>query len=678
MRRLVLIEILFLLAFSPCFSQVYPVELGSRADTILTRYGLGYRAAFYKFNDNTVLTSAASILEWPDTTDRIATQPYVQYWYGLVSSAHNGLVATVAHADSALQDSINLRARDNAMKDSVEALRTADNSFGVWNRQGVVIYTQPDATLGYNLAGEITLVEPEDNPRVLTADTSRHSYRKAWFTDGRTQSIRYTESIDGVNWTWHPRAILANHQRPFVIDFGGTRYLFAARYSPNQIDSYVLTNDTLATPLDSNIVVADSSAWDFEGQHDNISGVVSNDTLYLFIDGTGVSSQGYQVGLWATKNCKTVWEVVTDSPVVARYTTPDVGFGSPSHPKLIDGRWYIWGHCVSPPWNDILRYSAPAKTGPWTFDCREVVVGTEDEGLGSKWGQLADPDIMEINGKTYLYTSASHGDTNFAFSVIKLFTADMSLSEVVKREGGANVNSIATSKEIFGLKYNYYENSLDFNHRSIKNFSDLYPETLLGNAEFTIHGALLVDKELYIGDAYPLYMGNNSRIGHGIFESPALQFSTGAINILASTSGVQLGSITNSGIQIDSASFNLILPSASASTKSIQIGPLDGGIRSGIYGRDLGAGNGTAIQIENVKANGGQTVAEFNSINGRVAYVSGGGTLATTEGVNTPILTATTKITLRSVSIDSLTVSGDSVLVWIGGTGRALLPRKAP
>jgi hypothetical protein len=160
----------------------------------------------------------------------------------------------------------------------------------------------------------------------------------------------------------------------------------------------------------------------------------------------------------------------------------------------------------------------------------------KDEGVNSGWGQTADPDVIEVNGKTYLYYSASSTPDTLAgqftgFSCIKLAIADMPISELVKTNGGVNAGSLG-NKSNLGFVFDQRDNSLNFERRDIKNLRAIYPKDVSGVANLAIHGALLLDDNMYAPGGY--YIGNNSMIAMLNGGSTALQFGSWSIYFKAS------------------------------------------------------------------------------------------------------------------------------------------------
>lgn len=315
---------------------------------------------------------------------------------------------------------------------------------GVWNREGTVLAASVPAD--QENVYEPTLVQPEGNCLILTSSTTCW---KMWFTGGwDSPNIYYAESADGINWSRYPTAVVTGHDRPFVIENGGTYYLYTANTANSQIDEYTSSNGETFSLANAAVISGVLHTW-MSGVA-NTSGVVSGGTLYLFVEGNwGV----WSIGLFTSTDFHT-FTANSHNPLIS---VSKAARGGPTLPYFENGEWYMWVH-GAPTANlptDIYRYSATSLTGPWkaTPICSTFPRATADEGVSSATGQVADPFILEVSGNTYLYYSASSdGSSENGMTRIKMAVANMPISLLVgTNEGPLNSPSVANGVGMVGV-----------------------------------------------------------------------------------------------------------------------------------------------------------------------------------------------------------------------------------
>ena len=307
---------------------------------------------------------------------------------------------------------------------------------GIWSRQGTVLSASIAADDGN--VQEPTVIY-EGSPLILTSQTNVF---KMYFTDGwNTRNTYYAESADGINWTRYPTAIVANHSRNFVIKSGSTYYLYAANSTDTQIDEYTSSNGRDFSLAHSSVVsLGSGGSWNSTNVA-NSGGTIVAGTLYLFVEGSNGSV--WTDGLFTSTDFST-FTANGGNPLISASGS----VGGPSMPFQIGNTWYMWLH-VAPSGllpTDIYRYSAPALTGPWTQNLESLPRQTLDEGVSTSLGQLADPFILQVNNKTYLWYSAStDGSSETAGQHIKLAIADMPISALVLTQEGANAGTLGNN-----------------------------------------------------------------------------------------------------------------------------------------------------------------------------------------------------------------------------------------
>lgn len=300
---------------------------------------------------------------------------------------------------------------------------------GVWNREGTALSASLSAD--QENVYEPTLVQPEGNCLILT---SLATCWKMWFTAGwASPNIYYAESADGITWSRYSTAVVTGHNRPFVIENGGTYYLYTANSGNTQIDEYTSSNGEAFALANAAVISGIPHTW-MAGVA-NTSGIFSGGTLYLFVEGNwGV----WSIGLFTSNDFHT-FTANSHNPLISASKATR---GGPTLPYLENGKWYMWVH-GAPTANlptDIYRYSATSLTGPWraTPICSTFPRATADEGVSSATGQVADPFILQVSGNTYMYYSASSdGSSENGMSRIKMAVAYMPISSLVGTNEGS-------------------------------------------------------------------------------------------------------------------------------------------------------------------------------------------------------------------------------------------------
>ena len=305
----------------------------------------------------------------------------------------------------------------------------------VWNRQGAVLIAS--ITNDFGVVAEPTLIQPEGNPIILTNLTT---VWKMWFSDGWTYpNICYAESPDGIKWTRYSAPVVTNCARPFVIKNGATYYLYVEPFAAwHQLDCYLSTNGVSFSLLASSVITTNNGSW-ISLSPANSGGVYTNGTLYLYVEGMTTNVGGlYNIGLFTSQDF-TNFTPYSGNPLITGMSA-----SGPSTPYLVGSTWWMWIHGnitgVNAP-TDIYRFSAPALTGPWSATPANPVLSrkTADEGAGQYYGQCADPYIMDVNAKTYMFYTAAP-DSASPNQRIKLAIADMSISSLVQTSEGDGTN----------------------------------------------------------------------------------------------------------------------------------------------------------------------------------------------------------------------------------------------
>ena len=269
---------------------------------------------------------------------------------------------------------------------------------GAWHRQGIAIL--PVYTTDQN-----TVQEPQplydSSPQILT--NALGNVFKLWFSCGNpTFAICYAESVDGINFTRLSAPVVGgNHAHSHVFKVANTYYMYATHVGPNVIDRLTSSDGITWTTTHTGVIAPGSSgAWDSQNLFNPC----------VFIDG-GVWKMVYegsngamdQIGLATSSDGGITWTKYSGNPVLT-------GTGTHSHADLhkVGSQWYAWIHGTGSVAGliptDIYFYTVSSDFLTWTLAVPNAILqrATADE-LGS--AQVADPRIIEAQGRTYIYFS---------------------------------------------------------------------------------------------------------------------------------------------------------------------------------------------------------------------------------------------------------------------------------
>jgi len=294
--------------------------------------------------------------------------------------------------------------------------------------------------LNATIAGEEdNIYEPcvlyEANPQILAGTVF-----KMWFSGGwANPDIYYAESLDGLTWSkYSATPVIADHSRPCIIKVGSTYYAYAHEITTNRkIDLYTSSDGVNFSLASANVLVPGASgAWDDLAIH-NTTVIIEDGTWYMYYDGikTGAGEK-YHVGLATSPNGIT-WTKHASNPVIGGI----LNRGSSDVHKIGDV-YYLW--CLGSPYGfvtlptDFYRYKSTDLI-TWVQDVKdEVFIRTQaDEGVGSAKGQVADPMLIEVNNKVYLfYAGSADGSAQSGHHHINLSIADMPFTDLVKTNEG--------------------------------------------------------------------------------------------------------------------------------------------------------------------------------------------------------------------------------------------------
>ncbi|HEV7426183.1 MAG TPA: hypothetical protein VGQ46_07420 [Thermoanaerobaculia bacterium] len=328
-------------------------------------------------------------------------------------------------------------------RSETHANRSRASASGTWNHQGVVIApSDTDAN---------TVLEPtviyEGSPQLLT------NYKKVfkmWFDAGwgdAAGNIWYAESPDGVDWTRDSGPCVTGHYRTHVHKDGLTYYMFTANIAQTQYDLYTSANGRIFT-LNTPAVLRSGSGWD--GNIENMSVFVEKHKWYMLYDGYDSATGTFSIGLASAPAAAGTWSKSSANPVIRLEHGSVTG---PSEVIKIGAVYYVWLQRApsSTLPTDIYSYHSSDLT-EWKPNPSSPAFArtTWDEGADSSIGQVADPSIIEVGGKSLLFYSASTDGRQASGRLqIKLATADMPISRLVRTNQGVNHKNAGTRLEAF-------------------------------------------------------------------------------------------------------------------------------------------------------------------------------------------------------------------------------------
>ena len=283
---------------------------------------------------------------------------------------------------------------------------------GVWQKQGVVIapvLTDLDqATAGVGI--QAWSVFQDTNAQILSGTVFKTWLVSDWSNDAAS-AMYYAESSDGVNWTREASAVLASVTNGFVVKNGSTYYLYGqASGSSGSGNMLVYTstdgiNWSEQTPT-SVIGKGSGGAWDSGYFYNIIAAAIVGGTWYGYYNADDGGQ--FSTGL-ATSSDGINWTKSASNPVITNRL--------PSNALVnVAGVWYMWctagtpgvGGTVLDPF-EILLYSSTNLTS-WTFVGHALHHTQLFESVNAVTGGLTPISILNVGGKSYIYTNSSQND----------------------------------------------------------------------------------------------------------------------------------------------------------------------------------------------------------------------------------------------------------------------------
>jgi len=308
----------------------------------------------------------------------------------------------------------------------------------VWKAQGTVL-----SETGNALEAENNVFEPsviyEGNAQILSGNVFKIWYSKNLVDapNNIAPSVCYAESVDGKTWTkYASNPVIADHCRGFMFKLEDVYYYYCAHYTELYYDLYT-SNDGINFTLDTHetLVIGGAGTWD-ELNIANMSIIIEGGTWYMFYEAVNAVGAGvYAIGL-ATSTDGRAWTKYASNPII--YKNSEWNGGADVH--KIGSVYYMWLH---------KSYNVGLPTDMWRYKSTDLYTWTRDgdgpgfprttpdEGVGFPEGQVADPSLVEVDNKVYMFYAATHnGYSRGMKQHIKLAIANMPFTDLILTNEG--------------------------------------------------------------------------------------------------------------------------------------------------------------------------------------------------------------------------------------------------
>lgn len=398
-------------------------------------------------------------------------------------------------------------------------------SFNVWQPKGNI------------LAHSGTSFFPT-NPNVLYEGNSQLGLSgnvfKMWYCNvASPNGIYYAESSDGVTWTQDSNnpIIASNTVYPKIFKNGSTYYLYCNVTTDAEATIRVYTSsDGVTWVLQNSSALSVSQTWENGSIFQlSVCAIDASGTWWGYYSGNNSNNgTGYLEGQ-CTSTDGIHWTKTGISPITSmssgtlksgaswlgssNFTFSKIGgiYYGWSQTVLVGGPGYPSGVFAGNVPTDIMRWSAPSPSGPWTaLGSLTYYRNAANEGMSganiTPLGQVADPSIVQANGQTWIfYTATPDGEGLATYYEINAALADMPIANLVETyegvqnipipfpSGDMSLNFTLLASDTFSranLGPNWSQSFVGAGHAVAQIVSDIVEGTVAGDESTYFYNAL--------------------------------------------------------------------------------------------------------------------------------------------------------------------------------------------
>ncbi|HAE41492.1 MAG TPA: hypothetical protein DCG34_01045, partial [Clostridiales bacterium] len=291
-----------------------------------------------------------------------------------------------------------------------------DATFDYWKRQGIVI--QP--THGYNVAVE---------PSMLYENGMLKVWYRLYNDVNQNTALGYATSSDAITWINHGPVLITNEVMwcPFVFRVNSTTYGLYVHAGWKDVDFYTSPDGINWTKQKDNAITSGASGWDSDAIGNYFVWLESPTDWRMIYEAKATSIGDWKMG-YATSSDGMTWVKHGSNPVIQ-----EAGMAGGPEIHKVGNLYYMWYHysiTEGPLPTDIARaYSTDLIN--WTKEGQTFARIYDYEGTNNAEGQVADPSIVEVNGRTFMLYDCVVDQIAPPNQTISLAYTDNSIAQMV-------------------------------------------------------------------------------------------------------------------------------------------------------------------------------------------------------------------------------------------------------